>query len=136
MLRRAQTQADYDAVRFMDRELFGEKYAEPIEGRLWWVVREGLDWCAYAGLKLLANESYAFLCRAGVMPAYRGLGIQKRLISARVAEAKRQGLRGCLSYTSIDNPKSSNSLIAQGFKLYTPEHAWVGREFLYWIKEF
>jgi hypothetical protein len=40
-----------------------------------------------------------------------------------------------ITYTSIDNYPSVNSLISQGFKFYSPEYAYGGREMLYFQKE-
>jgi GNAT superfamily N-acetyltransferase len=73
-----------------------------------------------------------FLARCGVLPAYRGQGLQRRLIRARVAHARRIGLKTVYTYTIIRNPASSNNLIKSGFALYRPEWRWAGVDCLYW----
>ena len=58
--------------------------------------------------------------RAGVRPDARGQGLQRRLIRARVAYAKREGFPEVWTYTSNYNVASSNNLIREGFTLWAP----------------
>jgi GNAT superfamily N-acetyltransferase len=70
---------------------------------------------------------------AGVHEEYRGRGLQKRLIRARVRHAKRIGWKYAITYT-IDNPPSENSLIGCGFKRYAPADPYVKGTANYWRK--
>jgi GNAT superfamily N-acetyltransferase len=72
-----------------------------------------------------------YLCRAGVLPAHRGQGLQKRLIRARIQVAKEKGMNWLVTDTN-DNPASGNSLIACGFKLFEPTVPWAANGAIYW----
>jgi GNAT superfamily N-acetyltransferase len=75
-----------------------------------------------------------YLCRAGVLSGYRGHGIQKKLIRARIRQAKALGWNWLVTDTYL-NPASSNSLIATGFKLFEPSKPWGATQTLYWRKK-
>ena len=101
----------------------------------WWIIYEKDKPVGFAGLVRSANWlDTGYLCRSGVLPAYRGMGLQKRLISVRVRKAKQLGYNWLISDTN-DNPPSSNSLISQGFKLYDPSNAYGDFKTLYWRKK-
>jgi len=100
----------------------------------WWIAYEDDKPVAYAGVKLL-DGNLAFLCRAGVLPAWRGKGLQGKLINARLRWAKKQGMQQAVTYTVLANPHSSNNLIKCGFLLYIPQWRWGGEEALYWLKQ-
>ena len=121
-------------VASMDSECFPSDDPYPIEGAYWWIAEEDGQPVAFAGLKLL-DEGFGFLCRAGVLPAGRGRGLQRRLIRARMSYARRIGIRSLCTYTVPDNPVSSNNLIRCGFQLYRPPALWAGGECLYWWKD-
>ena len=61
-----------------------------------------------------------YLSRAGVLPAWRGQGLQRRLIALRERLARRQGFVWMISDTT-DNVPSSNNLIKAGYKLIAPK---------------
>ncbi len=95
-------------------------------------------WCegkavGFGGLKFYSNGA-AFLSLAGVLPEYRGRGIQKRLIDVRTKHSRSKGWGRCITYTVVDNPPSMNSLIKAGFKPYTPAYNWVGAKVVFWQK--
>ena len=102
----------------------------------WWIVYDALNLpCAFAGLIPSVRWSdTGYLCRAGVIPNCRGQGIQKRLIRARVRQAKALGWNWLITDT-YENPASSNSLIACGFKLFEPSKPWGAIGTLYWRKK-
>lgn len=72
-----------------------------------------------------------YLCRAGVVLAHRGRGLQKRLIKARIRKAKALGMNWVISDTH-QNPASANSLIAIGFKMFEPSKPWGFKTASYW----
>jgi GNAT superfamily N-acetyltransferase len=72
-----------------------------------------------------------YLCRAGVVRAHRGCGLQKRFIKARVRKAKALGMNWVITDTN-ENPASANSLIAIGFKMFEPSQPWGLKTALYW----
>jgi GNAT superfamily N-acetyltransferase len=122
-----------EEAKALDLRLFGDTY--PQAGAEWWLAERSGALVGFGGAKLWEPDGLVYLCRAGVAPEARGLGLQKRLISARVGWARRIGAKGCMTYT-IDNPPSQNNLIACGFRTFTPSYAWGGSRATYWIKRF
>ncbi len=100
----------------------------------WWVALTADDVpVAFAGLtETWADRRMGYLCRAGVIPAARGAGLQKRLIRARLQCARRIGMREVVTDTAAGNHASANSLIGCGFKLYEPTTRWAADGALYW----
>jgi GNAT superfamily N-acetyltransferase len=68
-----------------------------------------------------------------VLPEARGQGLQRRLIGARERHARALGMAWLVTDT-YQNPASSNSLIAAGYRLYEPAQPWGARGTLYWRK--
>ena len=102
----------------------------------WWIARsnEG-EPVGFAGLYRSTRWSDAgYLCRAGVARAFRGRGIQRRLIAARQRKAASLGMRWLITDTR-DNPASANSLIGAGFRMFTPSVPWAADGALYWRKQ-
>jgi predicted acetyltransferase len=98
----------------------------------WWVaVKDGVD-CGFAGLVYSSRWSdCGYLVRCGVVPNYRGLGLQKKFIRVRIRQAKALGLNWLITST-YDNPASANSLIACGFKMFNPTNPWMAKHTSYW----
>lgn len=107
----------------------------PITTGDWWIAFVGAE---FAGFACLAPSdtwrNCGYLARAGVMPKFRGKGIQKKLIKVRLRRAKRLGWETLFSDT-LDNPPSSNSLIACGFRLFNPRVKWANKHSLYFRKK-
>jgi RimJ/RimL family protein N-acetyltransferase len=107
----------------------------PHEDTDWWGVWVGGSLVGYAGARAPAEwPGVYFLSRAGITEQARGQGLQRRLVRARVARARRLGCHSCITYTSPDNAASMRTLIACGFKPYVPEPAYVGDAYVYWRK--
>lgn len=107
-----------------------------IEGRLWWgAFLPGGVAIAMSAIRV-SQEGCIWLSTCGVLPAYRGQGIQRRLIKARLKHADLLNLPA-YTYTINGNHASARNLITCGFKPCTPppEHfgKWAGsRDVLYW----
>lgn len=99
----------------------------------WWITYDAFNLpCAFAGLVCSVRWSnVGYLCRAGVLPSHRGHGLQKKLIRARVRQARALGWNWLITDT-YQNPASSNSLIATDFKLFEPSNPWGANGTLYW----
>jgi len=109
-----------------------------MDDREWWVVWHGEVSVAYAALRITGSCAWFSIC--GVVEAHRGHGLQKRLITARLAFAKKKGIASVYTYTINGNHPSARSLIHKGFVPCTPpaEHygCWAGvRDVLYWKRE-
>jgi GNAT superfamily N-acetyltransferase len=99
----------------------------------WWIVYtcSGIP-VAFAGMSRSSNWLDAgYLCRAGVVPEYTGNGLQKKLIRARIAKAKKLRWSWLITDTTA-NPASGNNLMSQGFRLYEPAVPWAYKHSLYW----
>jgi GNAT superfamily N-acetyltransferase len=137
----ARRSADLWAVELLDRVCFPDD--EPVftgGERIWWTM-----WsiekdpsesaiivpAAFGGVSPLRGQGLAYLCRAGVEPEFRGQGLQKRLLRARIAWCKKNGLEP-ITDTTADNVASINNLIAVGFKAYVPEYRWALPNSVYW----
>ena len=105
---------------------------EPTRGHWWIAYAENGKPVGFAGLVRSTKwTDTGYLCRAGVMDGYTGHGIQKRLISARITQARKLGWNWLITDTT-KNPASSNSLINAGFKIYQPANPWSFRNAIYW----
>ena len=107
-----------------------------VEQGHWWIAyTEDGSPAGFAGM--VRSKSWydcGYMCRAGVVPKFRGNGLQKRLVAAREAQAKRLNWNWLVTDTT-DNAASSNSLISCGFKLYDPTIPWAYKHSLYWRKK-
>lgn len=90
------------------------------------------DLAGFAGLAPSSRwADTGYLCRAAVLPDYRGRGLQKRLIRVRIAKARRLGWRWLVTDTR-QNPASANSLIDCGFRMFEPSEPWSFSDACYW----
>jgi GNAT superfamily N-acetyltransferase len=100
----------------------------------WWIAYDCARPVGFAGLYPSSRWSDAgYLCRAGVLPEYRGRGLQKRLIRIRERKARELGMTWLISDT-YKNPPSTNSLVACGYRMYEPSEPWGAEGVLYWRK--
>lgn len=103
----------------------------------WW-----LAWCGgemgpigFAGLipsVMYPNAGYYY--RVGVLPLFRGAGLQRRFTRAIEARARRNGWQSIVSDTTGNVP-SANNFIRSGYRLFEPETPWAFPESLYWRKK-
>jgi GNAT superfamily N-acetyltransferase len=111
----------------------GDVPMETEEGQ-WWIAYEDTNPIGFCGAKRSSRWSdTVYLCRAGVLRAFRGKGIQKKLIRIRVNYARREGFTWMISDTFY-NPASANSLINCGFKMFNPTNPWSFKDACYWRK--
>ena len=98
----------------------------------WWIAtKNGVD-CGFAGLICSPWWSdCAYLIRCGVLPDYRGQGLQKKFIRVRIRQAKTLKMNWIVTST-YDNPASANSLISCGFKMFNPSRPWMTKHTSYW----
>jgi GNAT superfamily N-acetyltransferase len=127
-----------------DLTFFDPAIRADFERGYWWLVydrytlaRRGFmpsNPMGFCGLTItLADNTMGYLKRAGVLKAYRGNGLQKRLITVREKKARRLGLTRMVTDTT-DNPSSANSLIRAGYKIFEPEERWAFKNSIYWRK--
>ena len=108
----------------------------PSDG-VWWLGRESSSNQPVAFGLVQPSQQWrdtAYLARAGVLPAWRGQGLQRRLIGLRERYARKQGFVWMISDTT-DNVPSSNNLIKAGYKLLEPSAPWANTDSHYWAKK-
>jgi RimJ/RimL family protein N-acetyltransferase len=121
----------YTQLITLDFKVFSGCGNEFHENRDWWVITSGNQIIAYCGCSF--SESVCIFVRAWVHKDYRGQGLQKKMIKLRLKSAF--GCNVAVTYTTIDNYPSANNLISQGFRLFSPQYAYAGRNMLYFQKE-
>jgi RimJ/RimL family protein N-acetyltransferase len=117
---------DLELISELDCQLFEHEGLKGDDALLndsvWWVAEAFMDdeWqpVGYAGLEVTDAGKKAFLSRAGVLPIARGQQLQQRLIRARVAYARRQGVERVWTYTHWANIRSQRSLVRAGLLPY------------------
>ena len=102
----------------------------------WWIAYLGDEPMGFAGMRPSVRwEGTGYLCSAGVLPQFRGRGLQRRLIRKRVAKAFKNGWHTVITDTLHDNWASMRSLIACNFKPYLPVVKWGDKHgAVYWIR--
>jgi GNAT superfamily N-acetyltransferase len=131
---RVVTPAQHAHVALLQAEILPHDTPLGTDHGWWWLVMDGGDPVAFAGMVPSCQWADAmYLCRTGVLPAYRGRGLQKRLIRIRAKIAKCLGAAWLVTDTT-DNPASANALIHCGFRLYDPSRPWAWKRSLYWRK--
>lgn len=126
----------WEALRALHTLTFpGDEHEDYTEG-WWWIVYDGCDPVAFAGMRESLTEPGAiYFSRCGVLPPYRGQGLQKKLLAARLRQVKKVGAAACITTTIVMNTPSSNNLIRAGFRLFEPPVPWGHSETLYWRKD-
>ncbi len=120
---------------FKPEQWQGDSLPKALTG-FWWVAFEGKTPVAFACLRPSARwDNVGYLSIAGVLPAWRGKGLQRRLIKKRVEYARKLGWHTVITETVNDNAPSMRSLIAAGFRPYLPQVRWGDPEHVvYWTR--
>lgn len=103
----------------------------PAEHHARWIAVKGEEVAAFASAVLVDDGDAAFLSRAGVLPDFRGLGLQRAAVRVRERWARTEGARGCITYVMPTNVYSLRSLVLCGYVPYVPQRSWAGRKVLY-----
>jgi GNAT superfamily N-acetyltransferase len=120
-------------IKHLQKEILpSDNLYKPDHGHWWIAYTEAEKPVAFGGLvRSMVWTDTGYLCRSGVLDEYTGHGLQKRLIQARIKQAKKLRWNWVITDTT-DNPASANSLINSGFKIYTPGNPWSFRNAIYW----
>lgn len=102
----------------------------------WWIAYFDGDPVAYAGIIESAydDDDVGYFSRVGVLPQHRGNGLQRRLMRAFEAKARKLGWSRMVTDTT-DTTHSANNILAAGYRLYSPRHPWAFQNTLYWTKD-
>lgn len=108
----------------MQMEVFKDGENRDTSKDHWWLALVDGEPAGFGCLRIMGSTSdwpIGYHALSGVLPAFRGQGIQRRLLKAREAHARKEGCKQCCTYTAWRNWPSANSLIREGYTLYTPE---------------
>lgn len=115
-------------IRWMDGEVFPDDKPVTFHGSRWFIGWHGETPACYAAWRphyptvdlnpLHLPKPLGFLYRAGVMPLYRGKGLQAKLIGVREVDMRIAGVEVAATYTNPDSAASMRSLIACGYRPY------------------
>ena len=113
---------EYDLINFMDRQLFPLDEPPEFPSANWFVMRENDVLTGFCSWKTADHpgETVGFHYRAGILPAFQGRGLQKRMIEFRENEMRKAHLKTAVTYTDADNAASMRSLLKCGYLPYTP----------------
>jgi ribosomal protein S18 acetylase RimI-like enzyme len=123
-----------ELILSMDRVCFPED-DPPLIDRFTsgWIVKVRGAIAGYALARLAGGTPNAlYMSRCGVLPEYRGLGLQQLMIAARYEYACEEGYQEVITDTQPMNLPSCNNLIKQGFTLYEPTGTCLDTGTLYW----
>lgn len=130
------SQTTEQAIRFLQKECLPlDTVLSPKVGWWWMAYCDGRLAGFAAMLQSSKTPQAAYLARAGTLEAFRGRGLQKKLIRERLKFAKDLGLTQAITDTT-DNVASANALIATGFRMFEPDDPWGSPNTLYWRKAF
>ena len=130
------SQTTEQAIRFLQKECLPlDTVLSPKNGWWWMAYCDGRLAGFAAMLQSSKTPQAAYLARAGTLEAFRGRGLQKKLIRERLKFAKDLGLTQAITDTT-DNVASANALIATGFRMFEPDDPWGSPNTLYWRKAF
>ena len=128
------SQTTEQAIRFLQKECLPlDTVLSPKNGWWWMAYCDGRLAGFAAMLQSSKTPQAAYLARAGTLEAFRGRGLQKKLIRERLKFAKDLGLTQAITDTT-DNVASANALIATGFRMFEPDDPWGLSNTLYWRK--
>lgn len=107
------------------------------DDREFWIARDaGGRTVGFCAATYQPATNIVSLDRAGVVGEAQGAGLQKRMIRARVAWARRIGATGAISYIALRNYQSMVNLLKCGFRFYTSEtpHEYEDEESFHFMK--
>lgn len=99
---------------------FGFVFQTDIEDHWWWAVFDHHQMVAIAAASYDYHRTDIYFGPCGVLPEYRGRGLQRRLILVRIGLARKEGFARAISMTDTDNYPSANNFIRTGFTLGPP----------------
>ena len=94
-------------------------------GAEWYIGWDDGKSAAYCAWKTVEHDGNAvgFHYRGGVLPAWRGHGLQRQMFRLRETDMRRRGLTKAVTYTDADGAASMRNLIAEGYRPYAPTPA-------------
>lgn len=127
----------FDELAALHKATFddGAKVVDFTDGYWWIAFHKGFDPAAFIGVKQsILGPPVGYFWRVGVLPHHRGNALQRRLMRAMEAKARKVGWSRIVTDTR-DNPPSANNIIAAGYKMFSPDNPWAHSDACYWTKD-
>jgi GNAT superfamily N-acetyltransferase len=119
--RRAVSREDAALIAQMDVVCFPIDKPAEFAGANWFIGFAGDRPASYCAWKIVEHDApVGFHYRGGVMPDWRGHGLQREMFRLREAEMREQGIARAVTYTDADGAASMRNLIAEGYRPYAP----------------
>jgi GNAT superfamily N-acetyltransferase len=120
--RRAVSREDAALIAQMDVVCFPIDAPAVFAGANWFIGGDGGRPAAYCAWKPIEHDdaTVGFHYRGGVLPDWRGQGLQREMLRLREAEMREQGIAWAVTYTDADGAASMRNLIAEGYRPYAP----------------
>jgi GNAT superfamily N-acetyltransferase len=120
--RRAVSAEDAALIAQMDVVCFPIDTPAVFAGARWFIGWERDRPVAYCAWKTVEQDGVpvGFHYRGGVLPDWRGHGLQREMLRLREAGMREQGLAKAATYTDADGAASMRNLIAEGYRPYAP----------------
>lgn len=115
---------DTEIVQRLDRKIFEGDTPVHMPGSFWWILYANDEPVGFAGVRIIEGGESGYLYRAGILPQYRGKGLQKRLIRVREKWCRKQNLKSCVTYVLPNNTASLNNLLRVGYVSYKPTYVY------------
>lgn len=115
---------DSEIVARLDRKIFEGDAPVHMPGSFWWILYAEGEPIGFAGVRIIDGGESGYLYRAGILPAYRGMGLQRRLIRVRERWCRKQHLKSCVTYVLPNNTASLNNLLRLGYISYKPSYTY------------
>lgn len=134
-------------LRWLDAEIFPSDAPANAQLAHWflaWDSKEAVAFCGwkpqqFGGIGDLYNVGFHY--RAGVLPSYRGKGLQKEMITVREKDMLLHGFKKAVTYTEVASAASMTSLINMGYRPYAPDDTTAlttldrYKQFVHWKKD-
>jgi GNAT superfamily N-acetyltransferase len=116
---------EHEQILRMDAICFPVDTPAIIAGANWFIGWDDTAASCYCAWKTVAHAGMpvGFHYRAGVLPGYRGHGLQRQMLHLREAAMRQEGLRKAVTYTDADAAASMRNLVAEGYLPYAPTPA-------------
>ena len=123
--RRAVAREDAALIAQMDVVCFPIDTPASFAGANWFIGWDGDRPAAYCAWKPVEHDdaTAGFHYRGGVLPDWRGHGLQREMFRLREAEMRERGIAKAVTYTDADGAASMRNLIAEGYRPYAPTPA-------------
>jgi ribosomal protein S18 acetylase RimI-like enzyme len=126
---------DQEVLGMLQRSIMNKTDPADTTRGWWWLVERAGEAVGFAGLyHFAARPKAGYLCRSGVLPAHRGHGLQRRLITVRAKKARALKFKVLVTDCRNDNVPSLRNIAAAGFKAYWPKNPWAFSFSTYWRK--